>query len=94
MAKTKIDEVKEVIENGVKSSLDVYLIELLKALAEDTYTDSTIASADKPRAVADAVFDYLYQNCKGDSTMAPHINNIISKDAMYILRQNIMNALR
>lgn len=94
MAKTKIDEAKEVIENGVKSSLDVYLIELLKALAEDTYTDNTIDSKDKPRAVADAVFDYLYQNCKGDSTMAPRVNNIMSKDAMYILRQDIMNALR
>lgn len=93
MAKTKIEQTKDIIENYTKENLDVYMIELLKALAEDIYTDEAIASEDKPQRVADGIYDYLYENCRDDAKMSVYIKNLIPKDIMLIMRQEIMKAL-
>ena len=86
-SKNKAD-VKEAIENNTNDYLDRFIQADVVKQADDAMTANKSAIQ-----VADAVFDYLYTHNQGTAAESAGLKNCMTKDTMYILRQEIISIL-
>lgn len=80
--------VKEAIEQHTNDYLDRYVQADVIKQAEDAMTANKTAIQ-----VADAVFDYLYVHNQGTAAESAGLKNCMTKDIMYIVRQDIISIL-
>lgn len=80
--------VKEAIEQYTDDYLERYTQADVIKQAEDAMTENKTAVQ-----VADAVYDYLYANNKGDIVISTALQQCMPGDVMLLLRQEIISIL-
>ena len=80
--------VKEAIEQYTDDYLERYTQADVIKQAEDAMTENKTAIQ-----VADAVYDYLYANNKGDIVISTALQQCMPGDVMLLLRQEIISIL-
>ena len=81
--------VKEAIEQYTDDYLERYTQADVIKQAEDAMTENKTAIQ-----VADAVYDYLYANNKGDIVISTALQQCMPGDVMLLLRQEIISILK
>ena len=87
--KQKMETISKTIDDYTQDTLDNYMRASIKKVA----TDKMSAGAEAVE-VADAVFDYISKECSGDDVMALACLQICPKSVLYILRNEIITALK
>ena len=100
------NSVKALIDGHAGDTLDNYTRDTIKAVAAALMVNDKDDSGNEIPAkdengneitaidVANAVFDYMYQNLSGDVTMAAMCKQICTKDVMLTLRLAILATLK
>lgn len=87
---TDIEKVSELIDKYAGPHLDRYVIASVKNKAQEALADSKHTA----QSVADAVFDFINDNHSGDPIMAAMCQQVCPKTILYILRNDIIAALK
>lgn len=85
----KKDAVIELINKYTGDTLDNYIKDSVIKIAKESM-DANKTNTE----VADAVFDYINNNHSGNETMATACRFICPKSVLYILRNEIISALK
>lgn len=98
--------VKALIDGHTGGTLDNYTRDTIKTVAATLMANDKDENGNEIPAkdehgneitamdVANAVFDYMYQNLSGDATMAVMCKQICTKDVMLSLRLAVIAALK
>lgn len=88
LSKEKKEKVISTIESHLKLELDPMSLYMIKDKANDVMDKES-----NPIRIADAVFDYIYDNYGGSHTQSIISKNICNKATLLIMRTDIIKAV-
>lgn len=87
---TDIEKVSELIDKYTEEYLDSYI----RATAKEKAGKALKTNGHTPETVADTVFDYIHNNHSGNAVMANICQQICPKPILYLMRNDIIAALK
>ena len=85
----KIKAVEEIIDKFAQNTLDNYVRATIKGAAKSKMKEGASATD-----VADAVFDCINKNFSGDEYMATACQQVFPRSFLYVLRNEIIKAIK
>lgn len=88
--KTDAEKISELLDNYLGNNMDICTLNSVKEKANEALN----TKGHTAQTVADVVFDYVHDNFSGDAAASACCQQVCPKTILYVLRNEIIAALK